>query len=236
MMHPVKKTRIYEDIIRQFMRKIENGELSAGDRIPTERELVEQLGVSRASIREALRAMELIGLVESKVGGGTYIKSLTVDRAFTNLARVLTADNQYLLDMYEVRILLETYSVRQAARKRTEGHLAMLKSSLDVLKKDMAQERGRVEADTLFHKTLAEAAGNAALISVLSLCSELINSSIIVADAYVNALDIIYEHEAIYDAVEKKDEKTAARLMRAHIKRAYNRTKFILRYAEQKNE
>lgn len=228
MMEPVKKTRLYEDIIQQIVQKIETGELQAGEKLPTERELVAQMGVSRTSIREALRAMELIGLVESKVGEGTYIKSLSVDKAFLNLAQVVPTDEQFLLDMYEVRILLESYSAKQAARRRTEEHLAQLRHSIELLNKDIGSVEARTKADTLFHQTIAKAAGNTALISVLSLCSELINSSITIANAYVNTLDIVYEHQAMYDAIERQSDKIAERLMRAHIKRAHDRTKFVL--------
>ncbi|WHH57016.1 FadR/GntR family transcriptional regulator [Petroclostridium sp. X23] len=228
MMEPVKKKRVYEDIVQQFLQKIESGELTVGDKIPTELELVEQLGVSRTSIREALRAMELIGIVESKVGGGTYVKHLSMDKAFLNLARVVTKDEKFILDMFDVRILLETYSARLAAKNRTDQHLLALRQSIETLKEDIKNNGFGLAADSLFHKTVAEAADNSALISILTLCSELLSSSIELANAYVNALDIVSEHEEMYNAIEQRNEKLAEKLMRSHIKRAYDRTKFIV--------
>jgi GntR family transcriptional repressor for pyruvate dehydrogenase complex len=233
MLKPIKKTRVYEDIIQQIVQKIESGELAPGDKLPTERELVNQLGVSRASIREALRAMELLGLVESKVGDGTYVKSLNMDRAFANLARETLIDDRFLLDMYDVRILLETYGARMAAKRRTDGQLGRMRRSIEALRKNINKSKNLVREDAQFHKIIAEAAGNAALISVLSLCSELLNSSVALADAYVNVLDIVSEHEAIYGAIERRDGKKAERLIRAHIKRAHDRTEFIFENAKK---
>ncbi|MDR1904766.1 MAG: FadR family transcriptional regulator [Treponema sp.] len=230
MMERVKKTRLFENIIQQFMQKIENGEFKPGDKLPTERELVDQLGVSRSSIREALRAMELTGLVESKVGGGTFIKSINMDKTFSNYVQMLTTDNKFLLDMFIVRILLETYSARQAAKKRTEEHVAQLRHTIDLLKKEISSPEIRAAADSMFHNIIAQAAGNTALVSVLSLGAELLRSSIMIANEYVTIMDIISEHEAIFDAIERKDEKNAERLMRAHLKRAHDRTKFILKH------
>ncbi len=228
-MDPLKrKTRLYEDIVQQFMKKIEDGELKAGDKLPTERELVEQLGVSRTSIREALRAMELLGVIESRVSEGTFVKPSGVDRAFLRLRGSDTADERRTLEMYEIRMLLEPYGAGLAARKRSERHLAELAGAVETMKREIAEgTRGR-EGDKRFHKILAEASGNGVLVSILSLCSEMLASSIAVANAHVNANDIIDEHERMYEAVRQGEERTAERLMRAHLKRALDRTKFIV--------
>lgn len=228
MMDPLKKkTRLYEDIVQQFMRKIESGELKAGDRLPTERELVEQLGVSRTSIREALRAMELLGVIESKVSEGTFIKHSGIDGALLRLSGVAGADENRVMEMYEIRILLETYSIRQAAKKRNERHLREMREAIEVLKGEIAGGTRGQSGDNLFHRTIAEAAGNSVLISILSLFAETIDSSIAVSNANVNVNDIIDEHQSMYEAIEARDEKTAEKLMRAHIKRAHARVKFI---------
>ncbi len=228
-MAPLKrKTRLYEDIVQQFMKKIEDGELKAGDRLPTERELVLQLGVSRTSIREALRAMELLGIIESKVSEGTFIKPSGVDRAILSLGSSEGADERRTLEMYEIRLLLETYGARQAARNRADRHLEDLRLAIEAMKEEIARgSRGR-EGDKRFHKILAEAAGNGILLSILSLCDDMIDSSIAVANAHVNTNDIIEEHQKMYDAVLARDEKAAERLMRAHVKRALERTRFIV--------
>jgi len=76
MLEPLKKTRLYEEIIKQLQELIRRGDLKPGDRLPTERELALQLNVSRTAIREALRSMEVMGFIKSRVGGGTYIRQV----------------------------------------------------------------------------------------------------------------------------------------------------------------
>jgi GntR family transcriptional repressor for pyruvate dehydrogenase complex len=234
-MNPLKrKTRLYEDIVQQFMRKIDAGELKAGDRLPTERELVDQLGVSRTSVREALRAMELLGMIVSKVGEGTFVRPHGVDASILRFAFTGFGGKKNLLEIYEMRLLLETFTARQAARKRTVAQLAEMHSAIKTMKDEVAGGNRSSVADKRFHLAIATAAGNDVLLSMLSLCSEMINSSIAVANAHVNINDIMEEHQKMYAAIEQKDEKTAERLMRAHIKRAYDRTKFFSDEAQDK--
>lgn len=228
-MRPLKKkTRLYEDIVEMFTKKIESGELKAGDKLPTERELVEQLGVSRTSVREALRAMELVGLIESKVGEGTFIKPSGIDQAILRaVSGGDAADRRHVLEMYEVRCLLEPFAARVAAKKRTAAQLRDMRRAIDAMRADIiAGDRGQ-SGDISFHDVIAAAAGNSILINILAAFAEVLNSSIAVANAHVNVADIIEEHEKMYDAIEDKDEALAERLMHAHIKRAYDRTKYI---------
>ncbi len=226
-MNPLKKkTRLYEDIVELFKKKIEDGELRAGDRLPTERELVEQLGVSRTSVREALRAMELVGLIESKVGEGTFIKSSGIDEAILRVTGGVH-DERRVLEMYEVRVLLEPYAARVAAKNRTQTQLRDMRRAIDSMRDEItAGERGQ-HGDIRFHGSIAEAAGNSILIGILGAFAEALGSSIAVANAHVHAADIIAEHQKMFDAIEEHDEAGAERLMHAHIKRAIDRTRFI---------
>ncbi|MDR1535081.1 MAG: FadR family transcriptional regulator [Planctomycetota bacterium] len=232
MMEPLKKkTRRYEDIVRQIVGKIERGELRTGDRLPTERELGDQLGVSRTSVREALRALELLGIIESKVSEGTFVKQADLDRILFRFSGD-AADGRRVFEIYEMRILLETFSARQAARKRTPEQLGAMREAIEAMKNDIAGGNRGQSPDNLFHRIIAEAAGNGVLINILSLCSEMIDSSIRVANAHVNVNDIIEEHERMYKAIEKRNDKLAERLMRAHIRRALERTRFMAGAAE----
>ncbi|MCD8139246.1 MAG: FadR family transcriptional regulator [Planctomycetaceae bacterium] len=221
-----KKTRLYEDIVELFKKKIEDGDLRAGDRLPTERELVEQLGVSRTSVREALRAMELVGLIESKVGEGTFIKSSGIDEAILRVTGGVQ-DERRVLEMYEVRVLLEPYAARVAARKRSQAQLRDMRLAIESMRDEITKgERGQ-RGDIRFHGSIAEAAGNSILIGILGAFAEALGSSIAVANAHVHAADIIAEHQRMFDAIEERDETEAERLMHAHIKRAIDRTRFI---------
>ena len=79
MLEPLVKTRLYEEIVKQIINRIKSGELKPGDKLPTERELASQLKVSRTAIREALRSLEVMGVIDSKVGSGTFVKEMSLD-------------------------------------------------------------------------------------------------------------------------------------------------------------
>ncbi|MCD8352635.1 MAG: FadR family transcriptional regulator [Planctomycetaceae bacterium] len=229
MLDPLKKkTRLYEDIVRQFMQKIDDGELKAGDKLPTERELVEQLGVSRSSIREALRAMELLGVVQSKVGGGTFIKHSRIDRNLLQFADTRQDDKTTLLETFEVRMVLEAYSAAQAAKKRTDEQLVVLRESIDEMTRDIEEGNRGSGADMRFHRIIAEMAGNSMLLNVLTMIAGTLTSSIAVSNAHVDSRDIVAEHREMYEAIAAGDDKAAERLMRAHLKRAHQRVTFLL--------
>jgi len=102
MLEPIKKSRLYERIVTQILDMVKNGELKPGDRLPTERELSAQLQVSRTAIREALRAIELMGIIDSRVGGGTYIKEMTLDSLMDPFAGVLIKNDRLIIELIEV--------------------------------------------------------------------------------------------------------------------------------------
>ena len=105
MLEPIKKSRLYEKVISQILNMVKNGELKAGDRLPTERDLAIQLHVSRTAIRAALRSMEFMGLIESKVGGGTYIREMTMEDLMDPFAAVLANNERLIIELIEVRLL-----------------------------------------------------------------------------------------------------------------------------------
>src|SRR5262249_23395810 len=115
MLPSSKKTRLYETIVAQLGQLIQEGKLRPGDRLPPERELAARLQVSRASVREALRSLELQGLLSSRQGSGTFIAAIGQEellRAFTRLAE----EGQTLRDIFELRFLLEPPIAAMAAR------------------------------------------------------------------------------------------------------------------------
>lgn len=227
-LEPVKKkTRLYEDVVQQIVGKIENGTLKAGDRLPTERDLVVQLGVSRTSVREALRALELMGMIESRVKEGTFVKDVNLDVAMLKFANRGALDGKRILEMYQVRAQLEVLSIRLAAQNRTEKHLDVLRKAVLAMQDENGRGKRGLTADKHFHRTVAEAAGNGVLTGMLSMFSDLLTSSIAASNSHANVNVLVREHQEMYEAIENRDEKLAERLIRKHIGRAYDRMKFI---------
>jgi GntR family transcriptional regulator, transcriptional repressor for pyruvate dehydrogenase complex len=162
---PVRRTRTHEQVLAQIEQKILDGELRAGERLPSERDLAEALGVSRASIRETLRALEVAGIIETHIGSGPESGSFVSGRsseALGNLLRLHMALAQIsLADLVDIRCQLERNNARRAAVRRTDEDLAHLESLIQSMRAPGLRYEEFDELDTEFHVSIARASKNA---------------------------------------------------------------------------
>lgn len=223
MLEPLTKTRLYEEIVKQFIEKIKKGEFKPGDKIPTERVLALQLNVSRTAIREALRAMELMGVIESKMGSGTFIKEMTLENFLDSNANMISKNERLIVEMLEVRILLETEIAKLAAKRATSENIIAIEKSIDLMEQEIDNGKIGLQGDNSFHHELAIAADNIAMINILSLCSELLDSTRSAALAALKDPKIgLVHHREILEAVRNGKEEDASRLMTKHLLHAYH--------------
>ena len=179
--HLTKGRRLYEDIVQQFSSLIQQGVLKPGERLPSERVLAEQLQVSRSSVREAIRSMELQGLVISKRGSGTFIDTDNLESMVALIASTLTsgadtgADN--LRHIFEMRHVLEPQIAALAAQRANEQEVAELKGILEEQVREIADGGTGVDADTSFHFAMASATHNSALVKVVSAVEDILRRS-----------------------------------------------------------
>ncbi len=218
MLEPPKKTRLYENIIGQLLALIKDGTLKPGDKLPPERKLAEDLNVSRTAIREALRSLESMGYISSKVGGGTYINKITLGNVMNPFSAVLSQNKKLIAELFEVRMLLETEIARLAALHITPQKIQALQRALDAMRSDVEAGGSGVDGDNAFHSVLAAASENEAMKLILDMCGDLL------ASARATTLSIegrprltLQEHEQIFDAVRKGDGTLAAKRMKQHI-------------------
>lgn len=220
-MAEAKATKLYEDIAARMIAQIHAGSLRPGDRLPPERALAEEYGVSRTAIREALRSMEMMGCVESRVGEGTFIKAPSLSNIVDPFSMVLTQNGQLGSELIEVRLILETEVAALAARRRTDEQLLRLQSALSTMEEDIASGGMGVEADGEFHAILAEAAGNDALHVMLDMCEGMLSRTRPITQSVKGVPRMaLKDHAAICEAIRIRDEKAARRLMRTHLNRA----------------
>ena len=107
MLQPVKKNRLSSEVIDQISRSILRGDYQPGSKLPPEREIATQLGVSRTVVREALRSLEIMGLVESQVGGGSFVKEYSLDRVLDPIADYFSSDESLIDEIIETPLILE---------------------------------------------------------------------------------------------------------------------------------
>ena len=223
MLEPPKRTRLYENIIEQLIALIKDGTLKPGDKLPPERKLAEDLCVSRTAIREALRSLETMGYISSKVGGGTYINEITLGNVMNPFSAVLSQNKKLIVELLEVRMLLETEIARLAALRITPQKILAIQKAVDKMRNDIAAGSNGLEADNEFHNALAVASENEALKLILDMCGDLLSKT---REATLNIKgqpqSTLKDHEEIYDAIRKGDSVLAARHMKQHLANAQN--------------
>ena len=207
---------------------IHHGEVGPGDRLPAERELAEQLGVARISVREAIKILQQHGYVQVRRGarGGTYVTELTEPLEKWRM-RMRTQVGEFD-DVIDFRIALETDAARLAAIRRDRSDLAALRAAITKLgQADSGHSVFRL-ADSQFHRGLARAARNARLETAIeSARGELFSPHDLLP--YVNPVeDSRRDHQQIYDAVRDADPDTAAGAMREHIERTRHQLREIV--------
>ena len=141
MFKSIKHTRVSDEIVNQMKNLISEGILKPGDRLPPERELIKQFGVSRPSLREALNSLVTMGFLEVNQAKRTFVKSVTSERMEDPLSLLIKTDTQKIFDLIEVRKAMEAWGAFLAAQRATEEDIKQLESIIEEMKK--AFEEGR---------------------------------------------------------------------------------------------
>jgi DNA-binding FadR family transcriptional regulator len=219
----IETRRLYRQIADQVSRLIDAGDFAAGSRLPAERELAEKLGVSRPSVREALIALEMEGLVEVRGGAGVFVHERRPAPPRRDPNGAMPAPGPF--DLIRARWIIESEAAYHAASHATPDHLQRLKAALTDMQKAPTHSRESIAADQRFHLCIAEASGNSALPMVVQLLWEQrtgplymrLESHFSGSRIWNEAVD---EHRAILDAIASRDPPAARRAMRKHMKNA----------------
>ena len=175
--HRIPRRRLHEDIVQQLYSMIRQGVLEHGTRLPSERLMAAQFKVSRSSIREAIRSLELQGLLVSKRGSGTYINTEDLDSVVALIASTLTSGEETLEEIFEVRHLLEPQIAAVAAQRASPEDVRRLSEILEEQKEQITDGETGVDSDTAFHFALASATHNSALVKVVSAVEDILRRS-----------------------------------------------------------
>jgi GntR family transcriptional regulator, transcriptional repressor for pyruvate dehydrogenase complex len=173
----VKRSRVWEDIVTQILQLMSDGNLTGGSRLPSERELASQLGVSRPSVREAMRQLELMGVIESRQGSGAFVKAVSDEDLVQPLALLLRGRKHLLRDILETRKVIEPHLARLAAEKASAADVADLEGLIQQQQTKVGGGRLAIEEDTAFHHMLAQASGNRVLLLLVESCMDLLRES-----------------------------------------------------------
>jgi GntR family transcriptional repressor for pyruvate dehydrogenase complex len=218
LIEPIRKTRVAEEIADRVRVLILDGTFAPGRPLPAERALAERFGVSRGSIRDALRTLETIGLLVTRHGQGTFPQELDVDRLVAPLASVLSYRHDLQDELLDVRRMFEPAVARVAATRVTDPDLADLQRIVDAQRKKLKTGRSALVEDTAFHAALARATRNRVVVSIMATLNDLlVESRKRTLKQKGRPRRSLIGHQAVIDALRQRDADAAAAAMREHI-------------------
>jgi GntR family transcriptional repressor for pyruvate dehydrogenase complex len=213
----IRKNRVHEEVAKQIERLILK-ELSPGDKLPGERELAEVLGVSRSSIRDAIRRLELMGLVQPRQGAGTVVQEISPEALVTPLSNVIANKRQLVGQLLDFRKMLEPPLAARATTHASPQEIAEMEEILRRQDKKVRGGEAAIEEDSQFHYSIAMASGNSVVLKVLDVVMDLLRET--------RARSLQTEgrpqksfagHRRILAAIKRGDAEAAETAMRQHI-------------------
>lgn len=222
-LQPLVPRRLYRQIADQLRGLIHTGEYAVGSRLPAERDLALQLGVSRPSVREALIALEVEGLVEVRMGSGVVVIAREAAASATPVDAPFGP-----FEIIRARQVIECELAAMAALASSAHGLADLQAALDVMRADIDQGRAPVQGDRLFHLRIAEAADNGPLLrTVAALYDERDTPLFEQLGQHYETLAgwrlALAEHQAVLDAITRQDGEAARAAMHHHLQQSHDR-------------
>lgn len=213
----IRRNKVYEEVARQIERLILK-KLQPGDKLPSERELAEILGVSRGSIRDAIRSLELLGLVEPRQGAGTIVREVTADALVNPLANMLVRQREHVAELLDFRKMLEPPLAGRAAMHASPDEISEMEEILRRQEAKLSKGEVAVGEDSDFHYSVALASGNGVVLKLLDVLMDLLREtrerSLQVAGRPQKSLA---GHKRILAAIKRGDAEAAKAAMRRHI-------------------
>ncbi len=215
---PVPRTTLTNSTFEQLLSYVVNGAWKPGDRIPAERDLCQQLGIARTSLRESLKAMELIGMLDSRVGDGTFVCPRSEFLSRPLLWAFTGTDHEELQEIMETRTIMEENLAGLADERATPVEIQEIGQAVQVMRDCIARDETILDADMAFHLAISAAAHNDVMRNAVRLLRNLtrqwIQYKLLMPDV---APLVLKRHVAIYQAIVKRNRNAARRAMRRHL-------------------
>lgn len=222
MFKPVKTKKVYEEIIGQIKKLIVDGKLHPGDKLLSERELADKLNVSRASVREAFSALEIMGIITIRPGEGSFVRQVSYEGMIEPLSFFLQIEIDDIVQLLEVRKILEIEAAALAAVRATPADLDNIQQALVSMLEEVRAGGIGDMGDAAFHFSIAKAANNPVLIRLMNAISDLLTKTFRTSRQKLflieNMPTLLHQsHYEIYEAIVAHNPRLAKRKMQEHL-------------------
>jgi GntR family transcriptional repressor for pyruvate dehydrogenase complex len=215
----VQKTRVSKEIIEQVRDLITSGRMKPGDRLPAERQLAQALSVGRSAVREAIRALESLGVVEARAGEGTFVAAQPGSQGRDPITTSLFQAWSTQRNLFEVRRVLEPGMAALAARRATAEDIEKLRAILNEQEVEIRNGNSAVKQDAMFHYLIASVTGNEVLVRIVDSLMDLLQKTRETSlQTTKRRGQSLKQHRAILSAIEARSPVAAERRMRDHIR------------------
>ena len=223
MFKKIPSRKISDEIVRQFVDLVERGVLKPGDRLPSERDMARELGVSRLPLREALKALQAMGFIKVQNRRKTLVLPITKNILQDPISLVLDGNIEKVFELLEIRKVLESWAAQRATEKATEDDIVELDRMVTQLKKDFAKGNLGDKADADFHLAIAHATHNTILSHLMATwyhllwnCQKVSREKLF--DNEKNRRLLLNQHIEIFEAIREHDKQRAGEAIQRHIK------------------
>lgn len=214
----VRRTRVFEGVAEQIQRLIVDGALKPGDLLPSERDLAERLGVSRGSVRDAIRSLELVGLVVPRQGEGTVVADVSPEAVVMPLASILLRKRELIAELLDIRKIVEPALAARAALRATPEDVARLEEIVRRQREKTLRGEPAVEEDSEFHYVIALAARNGVVRRMLDVLMRLLRETRSRSlQTHGRPQRSLAGHRRIVEAIKRRDPDAAERAVRQHL-------------------
>lgn len=219
-----RKQTLSEIVSERIKTYITEKECKPGDRLPSEKEIIDMLGVSRTSVREALKSLESQGIIEIKQGVGIFVKEVEIHQYLKQITPFLRFDKRKFKELVDTRVILELGAIELAIQNDNQEKIKQMEYWNELLLEKAKRGEKPKNEDLLFHKTLFEATGNETYIQLSSIVSEYFQANTLEDIVTIEEYETAYnEHKRIIEFLFMKDEKMAKKSLRDHLGHLYER-------------
>ena len=211
------KDDVTQSLIQQFQQMLRERRFTQGDRLPPERELAAHFNVARSSLRQALKVLEILGVITQRVGDGSYLNSDAVALLSVPLEFLFLLDDTSVEDLTELRLLMEPGLASLAAQRATEEDLQLLRRSIRDFEQSGSDKLKLVSSDLLFHRSIFQASRNRTAENLFHNVHRAMAKMMLVTSQLVELEHTLSFHRPILQAIEGGDCESAARLMKSHL-------------------